>query len=121
MAHQGSKRAGVASPSFGGKSGEILERFSVAGFGAREAFWIQFHPGRGIVRKSIFPTAEPQKYEMYVVLSRDFHPVIQNTEIKAALFWLDLLPCDRHQDGIDVHGRELRNNGIRLRGGSCGG
>jgi hypothetical protein len=40
--------------------------------------------------------------------------VIQDAEIKAAFFWFDLLPCDRHQDGVYVHDGELGDDQIGL-------
>src|SRR5215471_16429800 len=51
---------------------------------------------------------------MHVMLSRHVNPMIKNTEIKTAFLWLELLPRHGHEDRIDTHGRQLRNDRVCL-------
>ena len=46
------------------------------------------------------------------------NPMIQNVEVEIAFDRLNLFPCCRDEDSIDVHLRESRKNLVRLCGGS---
>jgi hypothetical protein len=47
-------------------------------------------------------------------------PMIEDAEVKGPLRGLDLLPGNRHQNGIDVHCGEPGKNGVGLRRGTGG-
>lgn len=55
-----------------------------------------------------------------MLLARNGNPAIENREVEMAFLRLDLLPGDRHQDGIDVHAREPGKDFLGLRGGAGG-
>jgi hypothetical protein len=55
-----------------------------------------------------------------VLLPRDVKPVVKDGKIEVTLFRFDLVPGHRHQHGVEVHLRQLRQDCVRLRRGSGG-
>jgi hypothetical protein len=51
---------------------------------------------------------------MHLVLACCVDPMIQDSEVEAALFRLDLLPSYRHEDGVDMHASKPGDNDVRL-------
>ena len=51
---------------------------------------------------------------MRLVLACCFDPMIQDSEVEAALFRLDLLPSYRHEDGVDMQALKSGDNDVRL-------
>src|SRR5215467_715495 len=55
---------------------------------------------------------------MHVVSPCGLNPVIEDAEVKAAFFGLDLFPGHRQQDRIHMHARQPEDHEICLRGSS---
>ena len=51
---------------------------------------------------------------MEVLLPRHVDPVVGDGEIETALLRLDLVPGHRHQHGVEMHPRQLRQDDVRL-------
>jgi hypothetical protein len=50
-----------------------------------------------------------------VLLPRHVDPVVRDGKIEGALLRLDLVPGHGHQNGIEMHPRQLRQDDVRLR------
>ena len=50
-----------------------------------------------------------------MLLAGHRNPMVEDAEIECSLGRLDLLPCNRHQNRIQMHLRESREDAVGLR------
>ncbi len=73
----------------------------------REAFWVCLDPVRRIARARVLPSCEPDQNEPHISLSCLVDLVVNEREIKLALFWLHQFPANGADHCIEVKSGEL--------------
>ena len=93
----------------------------LAGLGLHpgETAIVELHPIGRVRERRVLPRPEPQKHDALVVRARLIEQGLQEGEVEPPLLRLDLLPRDRHLDGVGADPVEHRPR-CRERGGIVG-
>jgi len=118
--HESGEGVGVAFEGILTKGRKDFELGSVGGDSSWEALCVLLDPGRRVAGETVLPTAEPEDYEMEMLLVRDVDPVVEDAEVEGSLGGLDLLPGDGHEDCVDVQLGDAGEDGVCLGSSACG-
>jgi hypothetical protein len=68
----------------------------------RDIRFVQLDEFRRVMAAAILPGAEPQQHQVQMMLTRPGKQCMQQRRIKMAALRLELLPVDRHFDGVQM-------------------
>ena len=99
--HQGRKDANIGVAVGIGEDAEQFDAPAASHLRAGEALEILLHPIGRVAGEAVFPASEPQKHEAHVVTTRALDDAIEHAEVELPRLWLDLVPGNARQHGID--------------------
>jgi hypothetical protein len=76
--------------------------------GARKPGRVAFDPAGRIAGHAVLPAAKPQQHRVQVLLPQLRQQPVDRGPVEPTFGGLDLLPGDRHQQGVDVQRRQPR-------------